>query len=59
MFKRFMIGFIVGLGSMYWYIHHGGDTLSDANGWMQRSASHYRNDKMHQAVDAETGRSRR
>lgn len=56
MLKRFMIGFVLGIGAMYWYIHHADDTMSDANQWMQRSASHYRNDKMHDAVGAETGK---
>jgi hypothetical protein len=25
MLKRFMIGFVVGIGAMYWYIHHAAD----------------------------------
>jgi hypothetical protein len=58
MLKRFMIGFVLGVGSMYWFIHHADSTFANANGWMQRSASHYRDDKIHQAVDQETGGAR-
>jgi hypothetical protein len=58
MFKRFMIGFVLGVGAMYWYIHNSEATFSDASQWMQRSASQYRDDKIHQAVDDETDRKR-
>lgn len=58
MLKRFMIGFVLGIGAMYWYIHKADDTLSNANQWMQRSASHYRDDKMHDAVFDETGKAK-
>ena len=40
MLKRFMIGFVIGVGAMYWYIHNYESTLSDADQWMERSASH-------------------
>jgi len=56
MLKRFIIGFVLGWGSMYWYIHHAEETLDNANRWMQRSASQYRDDKIHQAVDEATGK---
>jgi len=59
MLKRFVVGFVVGWGAMYWYIHHSTDTLTSADRWMQRSASQYRDDKVHQAVDEQTGRSKR
>lgn len=59
MFKRFMIGFVLGVGAMYWYIHHAEKTLADAEQWMQRSASAYRDDRVHDAVQLETGRSQR
>ena len=55
MFKRFMIGFVLGVGAMYWYIHNAEATFTDASQWMQRSASNYRDDKVHQAVDGVTG----
>lgn len=56
MLKRFVVGFVLGLGAMYWYIHHSEQTFADANQWMQRSASQYRDDKVHQAVDEQTGK---
>ena len=59
MLKRFMIGFVLGVGSMYWFIHHAEDSVTSANTGMQRSAAQYRDDKVHQAVDAETGSPRR
>jgi hypothetical protein len=55
MLKRFMIGFVVGIGAMYWYIHHAADTMADADQWMRRSASAYRDDRVHKAVEQETG----
>jgi hypothetical protein len=55
MLKRFIIGFVLGVGLMYWYIHRSEDTLKGANEWMQRSAASYRDDKTHQAVERETG----
>lgn len=55
MLKRFMIGFVLGVGSMYWFIHHGEQTFDGASTWMQRSASNYRDDKTHQAVEEQTG----
>ena len=59
MLKRFVIGFVIGVGAMYWYIHHADSTLAEADNWMQKSASNYRSDKMHQAVDDQTGRRNR
>jgi len=58
MFKRFMIGFVVGIGAMYWYIHNSSAAVSDADQWMQRSASAYRGDRDHELVEQSTGRSR-
>lgn len=58
MLKRFMIGFVLGVGAMYWYIHHAEETFSSASGWVQHSASQYRDDKIHQAVDEATGKSK-
>jgi hypothetical protein len=58
MLKRFVIGFVLGVGAMYWYIHHSGGAVSDANQWVERSASGYRGDQRHQQVDQATGASR-
>jgi hypothetical protein len=35
MFKRFMIGFVVGIAGMYWYIHNGETVMNDAGSWME------------------------
>jgi hypothetical protein len=56
MFKRFVIGFVVGICGMYWYIHQSDDLVSDASSWMERSASHYRGDRDHELVEQQTGR---
>ena len=56
MLKRFMIGFVLGIGAMYWYIHNADSTVADADRWMKSSASAYRDDRVHRAVDQETGR---
>jgi hypothetical protein len=58
MLKRFMIGCVLGIGAMYWYIHYAESTMADADKWMQRSASAYRDDRIHDAVDQQTGRPR-
>ena len=42
MFKRFMIGFVVGIAGMYRYIHNGETVMNDAGSWMEKSASAYR-----------------
>lgn len=55
MFKRFMIGFAVGIGAMYWYIHNSEAVVSDAGSWMERSASAYRDDRAHDLVEQQAG----
>lgn len=55
MLKRFLIGFVVGVGGMYYYIHHSDEALTDASQWMERSASHYRGDRDHELVNQATG----
>lgn len=56
MLKRFIIGFVIGVGAVYWYIHNYESTLSDADQWMERSASQYRGDRDHQLVEDATGK---
>ncbi|MDX2171375.1 MAG: hypothetical protein SF182_30200 [Deltaproteobacteria bacterium] len=51
-----MIGFVVGIGAMYWYIHNSEQVVTNADEWMQRSASQYRGDRDHQLVDQATGK---
>ena len=48
--KKFIIGFAVGLGLMYWYLEHGERTYAAFETWTQRSASGYRGDRMHEAA---------
>ncbi|HSD11085.1 MAG TPA: hypothetical protein VLF14_08885 [Candidatus Binatia bacterium] len=55
MFKRFVIGFILGIGLMYWYIHESGRYIGGAHSWVEESASGYRGDRDHEAVERETG----
>jgi hypothetical protein len=56
MFKRFVIGFAIGIGAMYWWIHRSEDTFTGAQNWMQNSASNYRGDREHLAVERELGK---
>lgn len=56
MLKRFLVGFLIGIGAMYWWIHRSEETFANAQGWMERSASNYRGDRDHMAVQRETGR---
>ena len=50
-----MIGFAVGIGAMYWYIHNSEAVMNDAGNWMERSASAYRDDKAHDLVEQQAG----
>jgi hypothetical protein len=56
MLKRFLIGFVLGIGAMYWYIHSSEDLVAGTAKWFETSASGYRDDKAHRAIDRETGR---
>jgi hypothetical protein len=51
MVKRFMIGFVVGLGLMYYYLHHMDETVEDATQWGTKAASSYRGDKHKSLAD--------
>ncbi len=55
--KRFVIGFIVGIGLMYWYLYHGGAVESGTTKWFEDSASRYRDDKAHKAAKEALGES--
>jgi hypothetical protein len=48
--KRFVIGFAVGVGLMYYYLHYDEIVRSGAKGWFTGAASQYRDDKQHQAA---------
>jgi hypothetical protein len=53
--KRFLIGFLVGLGLMHWYLQYADTMQSEARQWFERSGSNYRDDKMHRAANEALG----
>jgi hypothetical protein len=55
--KRFVIGFVIGVGLMYYYLHYGERAQSDAFSWFQGSASKYRGDAEHKAAREALGES--
>jgi len=55
MFKRFMIGFTLGFGLMYWWIYQSDGTVAEAERLMQRSASEYRGDAHRRMADEALG----
>ena len=55
--KRFAIGFVVGIGLMYYYLHYGERVESGAFSWLQGSASGYRGDAHHRAAREALGES--
>lgn len=48
--KRFVIGFVVGVGMMYWYLHHADSLKLGTFDWFHGAASNYRDDKQHKAA---------
>jgi hypothetical protein len=57
--KRFVIGFVVGVGIMYYYLHYADQTVSDTERWFGRAASNYRDDQQHRAAREALGESER
>jgi len=55
--KRFVIGFAVGVGLMYYYLHYNELMRSEATGWFKGVASKYRDDKQHTAAREALGES--
>ncbi len=55
--KRFVIGFVIGVGLMYWYLNHGEGVESATRGWFSGAASNYRDDKQHRAAQDALGES--
>jgi hypothetical protein len=49
-FKRFMMGFVLGIGIMYWYLHYAEGTKSDTFSWFNGAASNYRGDSKQKAA---------
>ena len=58
MLKRFMIGFVLGDGAMYWYMHHSEATFANANQWMRALGLPLPRRQDHHAVDDVTAASR-
>jgi len=55
--KRFVIGFVIGVGLMYGYLHYRETVHSVARRWFETSASHYRDDRQHKAAREALGES--
>ncbi len=55
--KRFVIGFVVGVGIMYYYLHYGEAMKLGTSGWFQGAASKYRDDQQHKAAREVLGES--
>jgi hypothetical protein len=49
--KRFVVGFLVGVGLMYWYLQRVETGTLDTSGWFEGAASNYRDDRQHRAAD--------
>jgi len=48
--KRFVIGFVIGVGLMYWLLNHGEAFELATRGWFRGAAANYRDDKQHKAA---------
>ncbi len=57
--KRFVIGFGIGVGLMYYYLHYGEVVRAQGWGWFQGSASNYRGDTRQEAAREALGESER
>jgi hypothetical protein len=55
--KRFVIGFLVGVGLMYLYLYEGDTVQTEVGRWFQGSASRYRGDAEHKAAREALGES--
>lgn len=53
--KRFLIGFLVGIGLMYWYLYYGEAVQTEGRRWFEGSASRYRGDRQHDAASEALG----
>lgn len=51
MFKRFMLGFLAGVGLMYWYLHNADELFESSEKWGKKTASQYRADKDKRAAE--------
>jgi hypothetical protein len=51
MFKRFILGFVVGLALMHYYLNYGEEVVEDTANWGEGAASKYRGDTHHKLAD--------
>ena len=55
--KRFVIGFLVGVGLVYYYLHQGEAVQTEISRWFRSSATNYRADSQHKAAQEALGES--
>jgi len=48
--KKFVIGFAVGVGLMFWYLQRVDTDRLNTSGWFEGAASSYRDDRQHEAA---------
>jgi hypothetical protein len=48
--KRFVLGFAVGIGIMYWYLNHSESSRLGMLSWINGAASQYRGDESNRAA---------
>ena len=53
--KRFVIGFLVGIGLMYLYLYKSDTMQTEVSRWLHGTASKYRGDTEHQAAREDLG----
>lgn len=51
-FRKFVMGFLLGLGITYWYLHQAESTQKDTTAWFGGASSNYRGDSRRQAADS-------
>ena len=49
--KRFLVGFLIGAGAVYWYAHYGPGVERAAVEWAEDAASGYRGDVHRRQAD--------
>lgn len=57
--KRFLIGFAVGVGLMYTYLHYADVMEARGRSWFEGAAANYRDDKQHEAARQVLGENER
>jgi hypothetical protein len=57
--KRFLIGFLAGLGLMHWYLQYGDSVQRETRRWFENAGTKYRGDTTHDAAREELGEPQR